>query len=139
MPKASLETSKSRELTAANVKIYQREAAEFSTKYIKILESFFHNAASAEQMNEFNNFPLNELTEPDGYLATNAFNQIISKRDLDTNFVNNDRFKLIFIVAQNWLVERYVKLHDDKTIPHSQKCPVPKKEKTTIDAEFSSN
>jgi hypothetical protein len=134
MPKASLETSKniksnSREMTAANVvKIYQREVAEFS-KYVKILESFFHNAASAEQMNEFNNFPLNELTEPDGYLATNAFNQIISKRDLDTNFVNNDRFKLIFIVAQNWLVERYVKIHDDKTIDYSQSALFPKKKK----------
>ena len=45
MPKASLETSKniqpnSREMTAANVKIYQREVAEFSN-YVKILESFF--------------------------------------------------------------------------------------------------
>ena len=38
-------------MTAANVKIYQREVAEFA-KYVKILESFFHNAASAEQMNE---------------------------------------------------------------------------------------
>jgi hypothetical protein len=78
MPKASLETSKNiqREMTAANVKIYQREVAEFS-KYVKILESFFHNAASTEQMIEFNKFPLNELTEPDGYLTINAFNKKI--------------------------------------------------------------
>ena len=60
MPKASLETSKnikpnSREMTAANVKIYKREVVEFS-KYVKILESFFHNAASAEQMNDFSKF-----------------------------------------------------------------------------------
>ena len=80
MPKASLETSKniqpnSREMTAANVKIYQREFAEFSN-YVKILESFFHNAASAEQMNEFNKFPLNELTEAGGYLATNSFKNL---------------------------------------------------------------
>ena len=137
MPKASLEISKpnSREMTAANVKIYQREVAEFS-KYVRILESFFHNAASAEQMNELNKFPLNELTEPSGYLATNSFNKIISKRDLNTNFENMDRFKLIFIVAQNWLVERYVKLHDDKTIPHSQSALFPKKKSVTIDADF---
>ena len=100
MPKASLKTPKNiqREITAANVKIYQREVLEFS-KYVKILDSFFHNAASAEQRNEFNKFPLNELTEAGGYLATNAFNKIISKRDLNTNFENMDRFKLIFIVA----------------------------------------
>jgi hypothetical protein len=71
-------------------------------------------------MNEFNKFSLNELTEAGGYLATNLFNKIISKRDLNTNFENMDRFKLIFIVAQNWLVERFVKLHDDKTIDYSQ-------------------
>jgi len=137
MPKASLEISKpnSREMTAANVKIYQREVAEFS-KYVRILESFFHNAASAEQMNELNKFPLNELTELSGYLATNSFNKIISKRDLNTNFENMDRFRLIFIVAQNWLVERYVKLHDDKTIPHSQSALFPKKKSVTIDADF---
>ena len=104
MPKASLETSKniqpnSREMTAANVKIYQREVAEFS-KYVRILESFLHNAASAEQINKLNKFPLNELTEPSGYLATNSFNKIISKRDLNANFENMDRFKFIFIVAQ---------------------------------------
>ena len=122
-------------MTAANVKIYQREVAEFS-KYVRILESFLHNAASAEQMNELNKFPLNELTEPSGYLATNSFNKIISKRDLNTNFENMDRFKLIFIVAQNWLVERYVKLHDDKTIPHSQSALFPKKKSVTIDADF---
>ena len=87
MPKASLQTSKNiqREITAA-----------------KILDSFFHNAASAEQRNEFNKFPLNELTEAGGFLATNSFNQNISKRDLN-NFEKMDRFKLIFIVAQNWL------------------------------------
>jgi hypothetical protein len=34
----------SREMTAANVKIYQREVAELS-KYVKIPESFFHNAS----------------------------------------------------------------------------------------------
>ena len=56
MPKASLETSKSRELTAANVKIYQREVAEFSN-YVKILESFFSlNAASEEQMKAQSDF-----------------------------------------------------------------------------------
>ena len=131
MPKASIETSKniqpnSREMTAANVKIYQKEVAEFS-KYVKILESFFHNAASAEQMNEFNKFPLNELTEAGENLATNAFNKIISKRNLNTNFENMDRFKLIFIVAQNWLVERFVKIHDDKTIDYSQSALFPKK------------
>ena len=27
-----------------------------------------------------------------------------------------DRFKLKFIVAQNWLVERFVKLHNDKPL-----------------------
>jgi len=72
MPKASLKTPKNiqREITAANVKIYQREVLEFS-KYVKILDSFFHNAADAEQMNAFNKFPLIELTEPSGYLATN--------------------------------------------------------------------
>ena len=136
MPKASLETSKSRELTAANVKIYQREVAEFSN-YIKILESFFSlNAASEEQMNEFNKFPLNEVIEAGGYLATNSFNKIISKRDLNANFENMDRFKFIFIVAQNWLVERFVKLHDDKTIDYSQSALFHKKKSVTIDAVF---
>jgi hypothetical protein len=60
-------------------------------------------------MNEFNKFPLNELTEAGGYLATNSFNKIISKIDLNTNFENMDRFKLIFIVAQNWLVESKIR------------------------------
>jgi hypothetical protein len=87
-------------------------------------------------MNKFNKFPLNELTEPSGYLATNAFNKINSTRDLNINFQNMDRFNLIFIVAQNWLVERYVKLHDDKTIPHSQSALFPKKKSVTIDADF---
>ena len=113
-------------MTAANVKIYQREVAEFS-KYVKILESFFHNVASAEQMNDFNKFPLNEVTEASGYLATNSFNKIISKRDLNANFENMDRFKFIFIVTQNWLVERFVKLHDDKTIDYSQSALFHKK------------
>ncbi len=136
MPKASLKTPKNiqREITAANVKIYQREVLEFS-KYVKILDSFFHNAADAEQMNAFNKFPLIELTEPSGYLATNSFNKIISKRDLN-NFENMDRVKLIFITAQNWLVERYVKIHDDKTIDYSQSALFHKKKSVTIDAEF---
>ena len=40
---------------------------------------FFPVAASAEQMNEFNKFPLNEVTEAGGYLATNSFNKILIK------------------------------------------------------------
>ena len=135
MPKASLKTPNNiqREITAANVKIYQREVLEFS-KYVKILDSFFHNAADAEQMNEFNKFPLNDLTEAGGYLVRNSFNQPISRREF--NFENMDRVKLIFITAQNWLVERYVKIHDDKTINYSQSALFHKKKSVTIDAEF---
>ena len=47
-----------------------------------------------------------------------------------------DRVKLIFITAQNWLVERYVKIHDDKTIAYSQSALFQKKKSVTLDAEF---
>jgi hypothetical protein len=62
MPKDSSKTSKNikpnlKEKTATNVNIYQREVAEFS-KYVKILDSFFHNVSNAEQMKEFNKFSL---------------------------------------------------------------------------------
>ena len=135
MPKASLKTPKNiqREITAANVKIYQREVLEFS-KYVKILDSFFHNAADAEQMNAFNKFPLDDLTEAGGYLVRNSFNKPISKRE--NNFENMDRVKLIFITAQNWLVERYVKIHDDKNIAYSQSALFQKKKSVTLYAEF---